>query len=265
MTAPRATRRHRAPGPMGLWRLEWLRLVRTRRLAAVVGVFAFFGLTAAPMTRYAGELVGRLGGSVQIIAPPPVPADAMTSYVSNASQLGLLAFVLVAASALTVDAQRESAVFLRTRATRRADLVVPRLVTSAAVGAAAYVAGALLTWYGTAILLGDLPVGPTALGIALSALYLPFLATVAAVVAQGSRSVALTALVTLGVAVASGVVGAVLPASAGRWLPSHLVGSLPALAAGGSVGDALPAAVVAVVLGGALAAAAVRLAGRHEL
>ncbi len=250
---------------MGLWRLEWLRATRTRRLAAVVGVFGFFGLTAAPMARYTGELVGHLGGSVQIIAPPPVPADAMTSYVSNASQLGLLVFVLVAASALTVDAQRESAVFLRTRVARPADLVVPRLLTCAAIGAASYAGGALLTWYGTLVLLGDLPVAETALGTALSSLYLPFLAAVAALVAQGSRSVALTALVTLGVAVAFGVVGALVPTGVGRWLPSHLVGSLPALAAGGAVTDALPAAAVTVVGGVVLALAAVRLAGRHEL
>ena len=260
-----ANRRPVTDEPMGLWRLEWLRATRTRRLAAVVGVFGFFGLTAAPIARYAGELVGRLGGSVQIIAPPPVPADAMTSYVSNASQLGMLVFVLVAAGALTLDAQRESAVFLRTRVTRAGDLVVPRLVTCAAIGAAAYAGGALLTWYGTLVLLGDLPVAATALGIALSSLYLPFLAAVAAVVAQGSRSVALTALVTLGVAVALGVVGALLPESLARWLPSHLVGSLPALARGGAVVDALPAAAMAVAVGGALAIGAVRLAGRHEL
>lgn len=251
--------------PMGLWRLEWLRLVRTRRLAALLGTFGFFGLTAAPLARWAGELASRVGGSVQIIAPPPVPADAMTSYVSNASQLGLLVFVLVTAGAVTVDARAESAAFLRTRVRRRRDLVVPRLATNAAAGAAAYATGALLAWYGAVVLLGDLPIGPMAAGVVLGALYLPFLAAVAALVATRSASVAVTALATLAVALVSGLVGTLVPDRLARWLPSHLVGSITSLAGGGAVAEVLPAALTTVVATIALSALAVRFAGRREL
>ena len=36
---------------MNLWRLEWLRLVRTHRLLVVVGVYLFFGITGPPMLK----------------------------------------------------------------------------------------------------------------------------------------------------------------------------------------------------------------------
>jgi ABC-2 type transport system permease protein len=249
---------------MSLWRLEWLRLVRTRRLLALVAVFGFFGLTAAPLARYLNDLLERFGGGeVQVLTGAPVPADAVANYVSNAGQLGLLVFVLVAAAALTIDAHRETAVFLRTRVRRPSQLVLPRFVLPWLAGSGAFTLGVGLTWYGTVLLLDGLPVGPMLLGTAAMWLYLAFVGSVVAVVAARSSSVVMTTAVSLGVALVLGIVGTI--GDIGRWLPSGLVGALSSFAAGGSLLDPLPGALVTLVATAALLVLATRLAGHREL
>jgi ABC-2 type transport system permease protein len=248
---------------MSLWRLEWLRLVRTRRLVALVAVFAFFGAVAAPMTRYLAELLRSTAGDIQIIAPPPTPADAVANYVGNAAQIGLLVFALVAASALAVDAHRETAVFLRTSVRRPADLVLPRFVVTTLAGMASFTVGTLACWWGTAALLGPLPVGGMLLGVALGGAYLAFLAALTAVFASRLRSVVGVAAAVLGTALVLAIVGGL--GEIGGWLPSALVGALSSLAAGGEPADLLRALLVTVTSTGLLLVAAVRLAGTREI
>ena len=85
---------------MSLWRLEWLRLVRTRRLVALLSVYAFFGLVGPLSARYLAEIIRAVGtNGVQVQFPTPTPADGIAQFVSNASQIGLLVVVLIAASA----------------------------------------------------------------------------------------------------------------------------------------------------------------------
>lgn len=248
---------------MNLWRLEWLRLIRTRRLVAVVAVFVVFGGLAAPMTRYLGELLGSTAGNITIIAPPPTPADAVANYVGNAAQIGLLVFTLVAASALAVDAHRETAVFLRTRVRRPTDLVLPRYVVTTAAGTASFVAGTLVCWWGTAALLGPLPAGGVLVGVVLGCAYLAFLGALAALFASRLRSVVAATAATLGSALVIALVGNV--GDVGRWLPSALVGALADLAAGGDPASYLRALAVTVVLTGLALTGAVRLAGTREI
>lgn len=249
---------------MNLWRLEWLRLVRTRRLVALFGVFVFFGLAAAPMTKYLPQILEATSGDqVQITLPPQRPVDGIASFTGNAAQLGLLVFVLVTASALTVDAHREIAVFLRTRVRRSTDLVVPRYAVSVAAGSAALVTGVALAWAGTGVLLGGVDAVGIVAGTLAWVLYLAFLGAVTAVCAARLSSVVATAALSIGVALVLAALGTV--EVVGRWLPSRLVGALTALAGGGSLADLWPSALVTVVATVALVALAVRLAGRREL
>ena len=56
---------------MTLWRLEWLRLVRTRRLVVIIAVYVFFGLTGPLSARYLGEILNRVGGGIKVELPAP--------------------------------------------------------------------------------------------------------------------------------------------------------------------------------------------------
>ena len=65
---------------LSAWRVEWLRLIRTRRLLALAVVFVFFGLTEPLLARYLGDILKSTasngGQHITIIVPPATPTIA---------------------------------------------------------------------------------------------------------------------------------------------------------------------------------------------
>ncbi len=231
---------------MNLWRLEWLRLVRTRRWVALVAVYVFFGFLGPFTARYLGEILDRVGGDLEgatIILPEPEPIDGLAQFSANAAQIGLLVAIVVAAGALTLDARSEMAVFLRTRATDVRQLLWPRFAVSAAAVAGAFVLGSAIAWYETAVLLGALPMGAVIAGIAYGVVYLVFVVAVVAAAAGRTASVLGTVLTSVVVLLLLPIIGIV--DAVGDWLPSHLVGALTAIPDGSGAGGYLRATAVA--------------------
>ncbi len=248
---------------MNLWRLEWLRLTRTRRWLALVGVYLFFGLLGPLSARYLAEIVERFGGGVEVTFPDPVPADGMTQYVSNAAQVGVLVAVVVAAGALAFDAKPEMGVFLRTRVRSVYDILVPRYTVSLLAVLVSYALGALAAWYETAVLIGGLPAGAMFAGIGFGMLYLAFAVAVVAAAASRTGGVLGAVIVTILVLLGMPLLG--LVDVIGRWLPSHLVGALDGIPRGGDSADYLPAAAVTLALIPSLLWLAVRWSRAREL
>jgi ABC-2 type transport system permease protein len=247
-----------------LWRLEWLRLVRTRRLVALGAVYAFFGLVGPLTARYLAEIIDRFGGDqMQVTVPDPTPVDGIAQFSANASQIGLLVVVVVAAGALAVDAVPEMAIFLRTRVGSGFRLLAPRLAVTFAAAAGAFVVGTGVAWYETAVLLGSPPAGGLLLGTMYGIVYLAFAVAVTALAGTVFRGVLATGLASLLALLLLPVVGIADPV--GRWLPSHLVGAQTALVDGAAAADYLGAASVAVAATVLLAAAAIRRFGAREL
>lgn len=195
--------------------------------------------------------------------PEPVPADGIAQFVGNTSQIGLLVVVLVAASALAVDARREMAVFLRTRARAVRDIVIPAYVVNAGAAGVALVAGSLVAWYETTVLLGAVPVAEMLIGMVLGALFLAFAVALTAAVASVMRGVAATAGVTLAGLLGMAILGGLTPL--GRWLPTRLTGAMTDLVRGGSAGDYLPAVMTSLVATVAAVTVAVLVGARREL
>lgn len=248
---------------MNLWRLEWLRLTRTRRVFALLGVYVFFGATAAPLARYLTDILQQFGGGVQVVMPPPTPVDGFANYVSSANQLGLLVYVLVISSTLAFDAQHEMAVFLRTRVPRLGRILLPKYVVNVAAGAGAFAIGMLATWYGTVLLLGSVDTLAVIEGTFAAVLYLAFVGALAAAFASRLHSVVTTAMATLAVAALLGLVGSF--AAIGKWLPSHLLGGLTELPAGVSFSTYLASIATTIVAGAVLLWLSVRWGSAREL
>jgi ABC-2 type transport system permease protein len=243
--------------------MEWLRLVRTRRLIAVAGTYLFFGLLGPVTARYLEQLLTRFGGGVGVDLPDPVPADGIAQFSSNAQQIGLLVALGVAAGALALDGNPAMAAFLRTRVQPVWRLLVPRYVLAAGLTAGGFTLGAVAAWYQSGVLLGPLPAAGMAAGIGYGWLYLCFALSVLATAATIVRSRMVAVIWSVVALLMLPLVG-LLPA-VGRWLPSALVGTLDELAAGGAPGDYLRAAATTVVLTAVLlVVAAVRL-GRREI
>ena len=215
---------------MSLWRLEYLRLVRTYRVWILLGIFGFFAVLGPATAKYLPEIVERLGGGVEVAVPPASPELAMAQYLGNALQIGLLALAFVAASSLAFDANVEMATFLRTRATV-AKILAPRYAVNMVAAVASFVIGSAVAFVLSALLIDAPRIGGTAIGSLLVALYLCFAVALTGLFASLVRSVPGTALLTIGALIALSIVG-LIPAVR-PWLPSDLVGGYDALIAGG--------------------------------
>jgi ABC-2 type transport system permease protein len=249
---------------VNLWRLEWLRLVRTHRLTAILGCYLFFGLTGPLTARYLPQILGRLGTSgVRVEFPPPVPADGITQFTGNASQIGLLVVVLVAGSALAFDSRREMAVFLRTRVEGVGAIIGPAYAVTAAAAGAGLVAGSLAAWYETGVLLGPLPVGRMVLGIVLGVEFLAFVVALTALVAALVRGTVATVGLTLGAMLGLAILGNL--GGLGRWLPTTLPGAMAGLVRFTPPVQYLPATLVTALATVAALAGAVTLGAHREL
>ena len=248
---------------MNLWRLEWLRMTRTKRWMAIFAVFTFFGIVGPLSARYIGEIVERFGGGVQVTFPEPTPADGIMQYSANVQQLGLLVLVMIAAGALTIESRYEMAVFLRTRVAATSRLLIPRYVVVAATGVLAFVAGGLLAWYETAVLIGAPDGEAMAAGMLYGSIYLLFAVAVVAFFGSVLKNVLPTVIVTLVVLLILPIIG--LIPSLTDWLPSHLVGALDGLVRGAAIGGFLKATFVTLAGTLALLYGTIRVLVRREL
>lgn len=248
---------------MNLWRLERLRMMRTKRWVAIFGVFIFFGIIGPLSARYIGEIVEQFGGGVQVTFPEPTPADGIMQYSANVQQLGLLVLVMIAAGALTIESRYEMAVFLRTRVMSTTRLLIPRYVVVAATGILAYVAGSLLAWYETAVLIGAPGTGAMAAGMLYGSVYLLFAVSVVAFFGSTLKNVLPTVILSLVVLVILPIVG--LIPSLTDWLPSHLIGALDGLVGGAAFGDFLKAMFVTLAGTFALLYGTIGVLARREL
>lgn len=246
---------------MTLWRLEWLRVVRTRRWLALVGTFVFFGFLGPLTAAYLPEILSLAGGDLEgatITLPPPVPADGIAQFASNALQLGTLVAAVVAAGATALDAIPEMGVFLRTRVDDLRAVVLPRVVVTAVVVVASWLLGVGIAWYETWALIGAPDASAMVLGMALGALYMVFVVALVAAVASRARTVLATVMGSVVILLILPLLGIV--DEIGRWLPSHLGGAVAALASGSATaGDFVAATVVTVVVSVALVVLSVRL------
>jgi ABC-2 type transport system permease protein len=248
---------------VNLWRLEWLRLVRTRRWIGLLGVYLFFGFLGPITARYIEQILSNFGGDIKVVVPSPVPADGITQYVSNAAQLGLLVSVGIAAAALAFDAKPQMGIFLRTRVPRIRDIIMPRFTVMSLAVVGSFVLGSIAALYESVVLMGALPFGGWLLGTLLGSLYLVFAVALVAMVAARAKSVMLTLVASIAVLLLMPIIG-VVPALS-EWLPSHLVGAVDGLVRNEGFGDYVRAAIVTIGLTITALMVAVRWAGRREL
>lgn len=246
------------------WRIEWLRLVRTRRLLVLVAVFVFFGFAGPLSARYLADIIGRAGNSdqIQIIVAAPVPADGIDGFISNGLSVGAIVSVVIAASACAIDANTALAIFYRTRVGSYGKLLLPRLIATIIAVVAAFLVGLAVAWYETAVLIGAPSVRPMLASALLGSVYLAF----AVAMAAAAGAVARTTLGTVGLALAVVLLLPILGQlpGVGDWLPTSLANAPTALMRGGNLGDHLRALTTAIALSIGLPALAAIQGNRRE-
>jgi ABC-2 type transport system permease protein len=244
------------------WRLELLRIWRTRRLVVLVGNFLILGFGLPLLTYYLPDIVRHAGNGVTIIAPKQTPADAIQGFGANAGQLGTLVVAIVAAGTLAIDARPALAAFYRTRVHGGRRLLLPRYATVTAAAVGALVLGGLAAWYETEVLLGHVPPGALAGGLALTALWFCFTTSVVAFFTTVTRSVLGAVGAAIACLLALAFAGSISSALA-TWVPTRLSASAADLMRHHTAGIWHAILVTVLTSAIALAVAVVRL-GRRE-
>lgn len=248
---------------MTLWRLEWLRLVRTNRWMIIVGIYVLFGVLGPLTAAYMQEIIGQFGGEMTIVAPDPRPADGIAQFIGNASQLGLLAVVVIGVGALAVDARPEIAAFLRTRVRKAWTLLLPRYVMTLAAATVGLVVGTATAWALTAALIGGLPAGAVVVGTLYGMVYLAFAVAVLAAVSGFTRSQPTTVFAAIAILLVLPIVGLVPVIQ--PWLPSELLTAVAAMVEGAPATEFLRSVTTSVVATAALLVVANRRFVQREL
>ncbi|HLI52399.1 MAG TPA: hypothetical protein VKU87_11410, partial [Thermomicrobiaceae bacterium] len=211
---------------MSLWKLEALRLWRTRRIVALAAIFIILGLGIPVLTHELPSLLKNSSGGVTIIAPPPTAATALHDFTSNASQIGTLVLVIVAAAGLALDANPALAAFYRSRTRSPLRLLLPRVIAVAVAGSICFAAGVICCWYQTDVLFGPLGVNALAAGFSLETTWIAFCVALTAFWAGLVRGVLPVAGMTIGSLLVVGFTGNIHPVA--RWLPTAMPASLDA-------------------------------------
>ena len=246
---------------MTLWRLEWLRLMRTARILILVAVFFAMGIIGPASVRYLPEILEAAGSAEAIDTLPPVtPEFAMASFLGNAIQLGLLAVAFVGAAALAIDSKPEVSVFFRSRASIR-EILAPRFTMNAGAAVFAFGVGVATAVVVSGILIDWPDPWTTILASSLVALYLVFVVTVIALWGSIVRRVPATALLAVATMIVLSIIGLYEPIAV--WLPSYLVGGFDAIIAGGDFVYWRTVVVTIAVIAGALWLTTVRLQNRE--
>ncbi|MGC4108117.1 MAG: hypothetical protein QM753_17475 [Thermomicrobiales bacterium] len=229
------------PHERTLWRIELLRIWRTRRLIGLLFTYCFFGFADPILARYMVQIIGSAANTdqMQVTVADPVPADGMVGYLGSAMQIGLMVGLAMLVSACAIDASYSLAIFSRTRRKDIWTLLVPRLTIALATMTAAFTLGMAAAWYETTVLIGaPSPAGMMRLWIAGACYQLAF-GALAFLLTGIVRSVGTTTAIAI-VAVLLSSILTTWPAIA-RWSPVGLTdypgiyrgttGMLPSIAA----------------------------------
>jgi ABC-2 type transport system permease protein len=129
---------------------ELLEQWRTKRLLVVVVVFVAFGIGSPFLARYTAELIQALGGvPFEVEFPTPTVADAVTQFLKNLGQAGILTAILLAMGSVATEKERGTAALLLSKPASRGAYLAAKLVaigSTLAIGLAlASAAGYLYT------------------------------------------------------------------------------------------------------------------------
>jgi ABC-2 type transport system permease protein len=226
--------------------------LRTYRLPVVAIVFLIFGITSPVLARFTKELLDALGtqaaGGIQIVIPPPTPADAVGQLLKNLSQFGILIAILLAMGTVATEKERGTAALVLTKPASRLSFLLAKFVAIGINLGIAVVAACAVGYIYTALLFdsAELPVGGY---VAMTALLWLAIFAYAALTFLGStltNSAAAGAGIGFAALVVTGIVAA-LP-TIGQFMPISLISPAANLAIGASAGVDLLGPTIAALL-----------------
>jgi ABC-2 type transport system permease protein len=136
---------------------------RTYRFLIVVAVFAAFGLASPLLAKFTPEMLKAIPGvpaGLLAAIPAPTITDAITQYVKNMSQFGILLALLVTMGVVVQEKERGTAAFFLTRPVSRETFLLAKFAALAVAFITGLALAAIGCWYYTLVLFAPLAWGP---------------------------------------------------------------------------------------------------------
>jgi ABC-2 type transport system permease protein len=147
---------------MYVFRKELLELWRTYRFLIIAAVLVVFGMTSPLMAKFLPQILRSIpsvpSGILDSI-PAPTVVDAVTQYIKNMNQFGILLALLVTMGVVVQEKERGTAAFFLTRPVSRETFILSKFSALLVTFIAALVVAALGCWYYTYVLFQPIPWG----------------------------------------------------------------------------------------------------------
>jgi ABC-2 type transport system permease protein len=142
-------------------RKEWIELSRTSRLLVLLIVLGFFGLSSPLLAKYTPEMMTLIPGGEAIASIIPVPSlvDAITQYVKNIGQFGILLALLLSMGLVSREKERGTAALLLTKPLPRRSFLWAKFIALGLGFGLALLVASLGGYYYTRLLFGSVALG----------------------------------------------------------------------------------------------------------
>jgi ABC-2 type transport system permease protein len=136
---------------------------RTKRFLIVAAVLVIFGLGSPLLAKVTPELlksIPNVPSALFGLFPTPTVADAISQYIKNMMQFGVLLALLMSMGSVAQEKERRTAAMLLTHPVSRFTFLLAKFVALACTFAINLAVAALGCWYYTRLLFEALPWGP---------------------------------------------------------------------------------------------------------
>jgi ABC-2 type transport system permease protein len=144
-------------------RKELIEQWRTKRILIVAAVLVIFGLASPLLAKVIPDLLKAIPNAPAALAglfPTPTVADAISQYIKNMSQFGVLLAVLISMGSIAQEKERGTAAMLLTHPVSRFTFLLAKFVALACTFAISLAVAAIGCWYYTLLLFQSVPWGP---------------------------------------------------------------------------------------------------------
>ncbi len=142
-------------------RKEWLELWRTYRLLMLGVVLVIFGLLSPLIAKYTPEIIKLIpnGEAIAQLIPTPTVIDAVTQYIKNIGQFGVILALLLTMGAVAQEKDKGTAAMMLVKPLPRATFLVAKFTSLALMFAVTIAIAGAACYYYTWLLFGalDLP------------------------------------------------------------------------------------------------------------
>ncbi len=205
------------------FRKEWLESLRNYRLLIVGVVLIFFGLTSPLVAKVLPQVLTSYlpqGAEIAQIIPSPTVKDAITQYIKNMTQFGVIVAVLLGMGAVAQEKDKGTAAMMLVKPLPRGSFLFAKFLGLAAIFGISIIVAGIGSYYYTMLLFETMNVLHWLVLNALIFVYILVIVSITLFCSTISRSQAAAGGLAIGLIAVGLISGAIR--NFGRFLPGEL-------------------------------------------